>query len=334
MTKIISIFNNKGGVGKTTYMYHVAHLLAKRNKKVLMVDCDSQCNLTAYSLSDREIRRSWSNDGNSIYRNIEPVYQGLGDIRARRPSKVMNAQGDLFIVPGDLRLSDFEDKLGNTWNSAKGGSESDIRTQSAIHRYVLWAANEINADIVLLDLGPNLGALNRAVLASSDYFITPVAPDLFSIQGTENLGNKLVTWRQEWDQVNAAWHNPALQIPLGHPSYLGFVIQQHNIRSNPEKMTNGWKIYGEELVPAIQKNIVDKLKPLDQVVYWEGDNYELGKIPNLHSLVPYSMDAKKPIFFCTGADDLKGAHITKARESREHFSGIVETLEVVCEPDF
>lgn len=334
MPKFISIFNNKGGVGKTTYMYHVAHLLAKDGKKVLMVDCDSQCNLTAYSLPDREIRRAWSPEGNSIFRNIEPVYQGLGDIRARKPSRVLNSQGELYIVPGDLRLSDFEDRLGDTWNSAKGGSEPDVRTQSAIHRYISWAANAVDADLVLLDLGPNLGALNRAVLASSDYFITPVAPDLFSIQGTENLGNKLVLWRKEWDQVNAAWKDDSISIPKGRPNYLGFVIQQHNIRENKDGMTAGWRIYGKELVPAINKNIIDKLNKLGQVIEWDGNDYELGKIPNLHSLVPYSMAAQKPIFFCTHRDGLNGAHITSAKESEKHFDDIVATLDQVSSPGF
>ena len=334
MQKVISIFNNKGGVGKTTYMYHVAHLLAERGNTVLMVDCDSQCNLTAYSLSDAEIRKSWRQDGNSIFRNIEPVYATTGDIRDRQPSKVLHSRGDLFIVPGDLRLSNFEDRLGDTWSSAKGGSEPDIRAQSAIHRYIHSAAEKVEADIVLIDLGPNLGALNRAVLASSDYFITPVAPDLFSIQGTENLGSKLVGWRKDWDQVNAAWGDPRLSIPAGRPSYLGYVIQQHNIRSNPTGMTKGWSIYGDELIPAIMENIVDKLKPIDQVVEWEDDDFQLGRIPNLHSLIPYSMEAKKPIFFCTGSDGLRGAHISKARNSREHFADMVETLEQTLDADF
>ncbi|WP_313737197.1 ParA family protein [Sphingobium yanoikuyae] len=335
MTTIISIFNNKGGVGKTTYMYHVAHMLAERGNKVLMVDCDSQCNLTAYSLSDTEIRRAWAAEGNSIFRNIEPVYRALGDIRQRSPSRVQHAKGDLFIIPGDLRLSDFEDRLGDTWNSAKGGSESDVRAQSAIHRYVEFAAEKVGADIVLMDLGPNLGALNRAVLASSTYFITPVAPDLFSIQGTENLGNKLVAWRKDWDQVNQAWRGNEISIPNGSPTYLGYVIQQHNVRSNPEGMTAGWQIYGNELVPAIMNNIVAKLRPIGQVINWTSvDDYKLGQIPNLHSLIPYSMDAKKPIFYCNGSDGLKGAHITKARESVEHFEDIVETLEQVIDPDF
>lgn len=334
LAKTISIFNNKGGVGKTTYMYHVAHLLAKRGSKVLMVDCDSQCNLTAYGLSDKEIVRAWSPEGNSIFCNIEPVYQTIGDIRKRAPSKAINAQGELYIVPGDLRLSNFEDRLGDTWNSAKGGSEPDIRAQSAIHRYIQWAADKVGADLVMIDLGPNLGALNRAVLASSDYFITPVAPDLFSIQGTENLGNKLVSWREDWDHVNSSWGKRELSIPAGRPTYLGYVVQQHNIRSNPEGMTAGWRIYGNKLVPAIIENIVKKLKPLGQVIEWEDKDYNLGQIPNLHSLIPYSMDARKPIFYCTGSEGLTGAHITKARESADHFEDIVDTLEQVLDPGF
>ncbi|MFD2677659.1 ParA family protein [Camelimonas lactis] len=334
MAKTISIFNNKGGVGKTTYMYHVAHLLAEDGSNVLVVDCDSQCNLTAYCLSDESIELSWAADGNSIFRNIEPVYETIGDICDRPPSRVLNARGNIHIVPGDLRLSDFEDRLGNTWNSAKGGSLPDIRAQSAIHRYIRWAAEHVAADIVMIDLGPNLGALNRAVLASSDYFITPVAPDLFSIQGTENLGNKLVTWRTEWDQVNQAIGESRLSIPAGRPKYLGYVIQQHNIRSNAEGMTKGWGIYNGRLKPAITSNIVDKLRPSDQAVLWEDDDYHLGQIPNLHSLIPYSMDARKPIFYCTSKDGLKGSHITKAKEASGHFEEMVALLQQVVEDEF
>jgi cellulose biosynthesis protein BcsQ len=76
----------------------------------------------------------------------------------------------LFIVPGDLRLSDFEDRLGDTWNSARGGSEPDIRAQSAIHRYIQIAAEKVDADLVLIDLGPNLGALTCKELRQSVTF--------------------------------------------------------------------------------------------------------------------------------------------------------------------
>ena len=117
---IISLFNNKGGVGKTTFLFHVAHVLAEGGHKVLIVDCDSQCNLTAYALQDKVIEKAWEDGGNSIYRAIEPVARGLGDIRNRAPSQL---RPNLFLFPGDLLLSDFEDLLGDTWNSAKGGSE-------------------------------------------------------------------------------------------------------------------------------------------------------------------------------------------------------------------
>lgn len=332
MANIVSIFNNKGGVGKTTYLYHIAHLLADRGKKVLMVDCDSQCNLSAYSLSDETIKKSWAEDGNSIFKQIEPVFKTTGDIRSRKPTRVINTHKELYIIPGDLFLSDYEDRLGDTWNGAKGGNEADLRAQSAIYRVIKDSAKKVKADIVLIDLGPNLGALNRAVIAGSDCFITPVAPDLFSIQGTKNLGNKLVRWRQEWEQCNASWHGD-IEIPKGRPTYLGYVIQQHNQRTTATQMTRGWSIYKNQLEPAIRGNIVEKLEPVNQVAQWDDDNYQLGLIPNLHSMIPYSLNAKKPIFHCNSTDGLNGSHISKARDSEAHFHDVVEMLEHVIESE-
>ena len=130
MATSVSIFNNKGGVGKTTFLFHIAHRLADEGRFVLMVDCDSQCNLTAYALTDAAIERAWAEDGNSIYRMIEPVARTIGDIRNRAPSKLADR---LFLLPGDLLLSDFEDRLGDTWNSAKGWERA--RTAGSIRYF-------------------------------------------------------------------------------------------------------------------------------------------------------------------------------------------------------
>ena len=323
MPIIVSLFNNKGGVGKTTFLFHVAHQLADIGKTVLMVDCDSQCNLTAYSLAEAAIDQAWQPGGNSIYRQIEPVHRTIGDIRNRAPSPVSIR---LHLVPGDLSLSEFEDRLGDSWSSARGGNEAALRAQSAIYRVILQSIQKSSAQIVLLDLGPNLGAINRAVLAGSDYIITPVSPDLFSIRGTENLGNKLVTWRSEWDQCNAAWAGNGIEIPSGHPKFLGYITQQHNIRNNAAGMTQGWQLFGNKVAAAIQDNIVTKLTPLGQVAPPTAGSYDLGMIPNLHSLIPYSLAARKPVFHCTSADGLRGAHTTSAQSSRALFETVANVL--------
>jgi cellulose biosynthesis protein BcsQ len=323
----ISLFNNKGGVGKTTFLFHVAHVLADQGRSVLMVDCDSQCNLTAYALQDKAIEKAWEDGGNSIYRAIELVARGIGDIRNRAPSLL---RSNLALIPGDLLLSDFEDLLGDSWNAAKGGSEPALRAQSAIYRTILQSAEKVKAEVVLIDLGPNLGALNRAALGGSDYVIVPVAPDLFSIRGAENLGNKLAKWRKEWDQCNAAWSG-ALEIPKGRPSFLGYVMQQHNIRSNASGMTKGWQIFGNRLESAIQEYIVDLLTPLGQVKNNTSNSFDLGKIPNLHSLIPYSLEARKPVFECTGSDGLTGAHIQRARDSKALFAPIASAIQNVIQ---
>lgn len=323
MSTTISLFNNKGGVGKTTFLYHVSHRLAELEKTVLMVDCDSQCNLTAYSLDDKEIENAWDKSGNSIYRQIEPVDRTIGDIRNRAATELNDF---LYILPGDLDLSKFEDRLGDTWNSAKGGSEPSLRAQAALYRAIKQAAVKCKADVVLIDLGPNLGAINRAVLSGSDQIIIPVSPDLFSIRGTENLGSKLVTWRHDWDQCNAAWKGTEFEIPKGAPKFLGYVMQQHNLRNTTAGMTQGWQMFGRRVEAAIQKNIVDKLTPLGQVNPPIDDSYELGKIPNLHSLIPYSLEARKPVFHCTSSDGLMGAHIARARESRDLFDPMAQLI--------
>ena len=324
--KILSIFNNKGGVGKTTYLYHVAQLIARHGKKVLMVDCDSQCNLTAYSMHDNLIERSWNESGNSIFRVIEPVYRRMGDIRHRSPTKLDNHHENVSIVPGDLLLSDFEDILGESWNGAKGGSEPHLRTQSALYRYIKWAGNKINADLIMIDLGPNLGALNRVVLGASDYFIVPIAPDLFSIRGTENLGSRLETWHNEWQQCNDAWAGNDIDIPSGNPTFIGYVVQQHNQRPNTKGMTQGWQIFGNRLEQAVRENIINKLLPYNQILEWEDNSFNLGLIPNLHSLIPYSLEARKAVFDCTAADGLRGAHISRARDSIIHFEKIADKI--------
>ncbi len=324
---IIGIFNNKGGVGKTTYLYHVAHEVASRGKKVLLVDADPQCNLTAYCLTDSAIEQAWTQEhGNSLFLGIQPLHESMGDIRAPEPVQFNPGYPNLFLIPGDPALSDFEDTLGDTWNRARGGSVSDLRKQTGIFRFIKAAAEKVGAEITFLDLGPNLGPLNRTALTSCDCFLVPVSPDLFSIRGTQNLGRKLKGWRNEWDIIRAAGADSGIDMPYGAPKFVGYVRQQHNTRNNEEGTTRGWQIFGARVSEAVRQNIIGLLEPLDQVVNWQGGGHDLGSIPNLHSLVPYSQEARKPIFDCNGADGLRGAHLAKAKETRELFDHMTAAI--------
>lgn len=153
-----------------------------------------------------------------------------------------------------------------------------------------------------------------------------MSPDLFSIRGTLNLGSKLQHWRKEWDQCNSAYLEDEIKIPQGKPIFLGYVMQQHNIRRNSNGMTKGWSIFGERVDKAVKDNIIEKLQPLGQVHSWEDGNWNIGKIPNLHSLIPYSLEARKPVFDCTSKEGLRGEHITSAKNSKNHFAPIVSKL--------
>lgn len=76
--KTIAFFNNKGGVGKTTFTFHLGYALEQIGKRVLFVDLDPQCNLTAHICSENIIEEAWGEQGNSLYKAIEPIVTGAG----------------------------------------------------------------------------------------------------------------------------------------------------------------------------------------------------------------------------------------------------------------
>jgi chromosome partitioning protein len=106
-------------------------------------------------------------------------------------------------------------------------------------------------------------------------------------------------------------------------------MQQHNLRNNAAGMTQGWQIFGNRVEAAVQKHIVDRLKPLGQVQDGHPGGFNIGNIPNLHSLIPYSLEARKPVFQCTSADGLKGAHIERALQTKALFEPIAAAVETV-----
>ena len=194
--KTVAFFNNKGGVGKTSLVYHLAWMFADNGIKTLAVDLDPQANLTAMFLNEDRLEKLWP-DGNhpeTVFGSINPILRGTGDIAHPHVEKITP---NLGLIAGDLGLSRFEDKLSDAWPRCHNRDESAFRTMTAFHRLVQLGA-DWGAQLVLIDVGPNLGAINRSALIASDMVCLPLAPDLFSLQGLKNLGPTLREWRAVW----------------------------------------------------------------------------------------------------------------------------------------
>lgn len=185
--KTIAFFNNKGGVGKTSLVYHLAWMYSDLGFPVVAIDLDPQANLTSMFLDEERLEELWP-DGKhpfTLYGSIEPILRGVGDINIPHVEKISN---NLGLVVGDLGLSRFEDKLSDAWPRCHNRDESAFRVMTAFHRLIEKAAELQNAELALIDVGPNLGAINRAAIIASEHIILPLAPDLFSLQGLKILG--------------------------------------------------------------------------------------------------------------------------------------------------
>ncbi len=215
------MFNNKGGVGKSTLTFHLGHALATLGHRVLLVDFDPQCNLTLYCLSTDEIHDMWKAedafiDGfesakgkltsaefeevnkspRTVHYLLKPVEEGTAALPSDPPPT--NVAENLDLLPGRLTLHQYEAKIGSRWSEAYEGDPLALKTvawpRTLIDRYI-----EQNAyDYVLVDTSPSLGALNKVVISSVDGFIVPCLPDMFSLYGIRNIGHALTEWERQF----------------------------------------------------------------------------------------------------------------------------------------
>ena len=183
----VAFFNNKGGVGKTSVVYHLAWMYADLGVTVVAADFDPQANLTSMFLDEYEMEDLLTPDPprDTIHGALVPLLRGTGDIG---PPAVQAPSPALGLVPGDLALSQDEDQFSSQWPLCLDKDERSFRVITALGRALKRAEAEAEADLVLVDVGPNLGAINRAALIAADFVVVPLAPDLFSLQGLRNLG--------------------------------------------------------------------------------------------------------------------------------------------------
>lgn len=318
--RTIAFFNNKGGVGKTTLVYHFASMLAELGTRVLIVDLDPQSNLTAMCLGEERLEQLWPDTpehANTILGCVRPILRGTGDIGEPHVELLSERLG---IVPGDLGLSSFEDKLSDAWPRALNRDEAAFRTLSAFHRIARRASDAHRAEIVILDMGPNLGAINRAALLATRHVVTPLAPDLFSMQGLRNLGPTLAEWRRDWGDRLA--RKPAsVDLPQGAMNPLGYVLMQAVMRlSRPVRAYERWV---GRMPAEYHRSLIGDAPPAGGA---SSDPYCLGIMKNYQSLMPLAHDAKKPMFALKPADGAIGAHTQAVARCREDFERLANEI--------
>ncbi len=321
---VLTFFNNKGGVGKTSLVYHLAWMLARIGHRVLACDLDPQANLTAAFLSEAQLENIWNAKeqcvphGHTIYECVRPLTE-MGDLL---PPVLTEVAPDLSLVPGDLDLANFEDTLSTEWPNALGASNPRraLRVQTAFSHVVHQGVDSMKASVVLADVGPNLGAINRSALIATDYVVVPLGADLFSLQGLRNLGPALRGWRAGWQlrKEQSEHKEIGFSLPEGGMAPIGYVVQQHSVRlKRPVKAFDKWV---NRMPAEYAKSLLQNAPPYAPRP--SEDNRCLATVKHFRSLVPMAQEARKPIFDLTPADGAIGGHAAAVRQAHSDFQAL------------
>lgn len=327
--RTVSFFNHKGGVGKTTLLFNVGLAMARLGKTVLFVDADAQANLTSAALSI-DVYENMLQTNQTIYGALLPVINNTGDLANVTPVKI---RPNAYLLPGDIRLSAFEEILPQAWVESLAGQYRGFQISSAMFRLIRDLGQAISADVAMVDLGPNVGALNRSIMISSDGFVVPLSPDLFSLQALPSVGNSTARWILDWAAAKASLERSGtsldIEVPEGRPSPLGYISQQFvTYRKAPATAFQRW---GEQIPGTYDAGVTERLRSVG-VRIPIGPSL-LGEVKNLSSLIPMAQQSNSAIFELSGSQ-ARGAQFTRAKDTFELFAKLAnEIFERVTEVD-
>ena len=314
---VIAFFNNKGGVGKTSMVYHLSWMFSDRGLRVIAADFDPQSNLTAAFLEEDRLEQvtDRENHAETVYGAIRPLKDGTGDILVPHMEIVSDRLG---LIPGDMALSTFEDDLSEVWPKCLMGDPRAFRVMSAFWRLAQSAGEKHGADVILVDLGPNLGAINRAALIASDFIVIPLGPDLFSLQGLQNLGPVVQTWREGWKDILNKNPPADLPLPKGVIKPIGYMVLRHSIRlDRPVKAFDRWMA---KMPSTYAEAVLDK--KAKSGVTTDNDPNCIARLRDYRSLMPLAQEARKPMFFLKPADGALGAQTHAVNNAYKDFEAV------------
>jgi cellulose biosynthesis protein BcsQ len=339
--QIISMFNHKGGVSKTTTTFNLAWKLASKGKRVLMVDADPQCNLTGVVLGlnpewpdeDDELdvpdddadsvefaetqdaaEDFWTtNFERTLFGALKPAFDSEPRVLEAVDCLPVEGREGLFLLPGHLRLGEYEVSLGIAQELA--GSMSALRNLPGAIFYLLkQTAEALNVDYIIIDMSPSLGALNQNLVTISDLLIVPTSPDFFSIMALQSLARVLPRWFR-WAQSassNEVLSEASYPYPVPRLKLAGIVIQRYRLYRSPTAKkpygtpTGPFRAWIQKVADASESQFAPALTAAG--LTFTTEQYSVADIPTslvvaqiqeFNSLLPKSQEFHVPVYDLT-----------------------------------
>ncbi|MBL7203533.1 MAG: AAA family ATPase [Desulfobacteraceae bacterium] len=324
MTQSVCIFNHKGGVSKTTTSYSLGWMLTEKGKRVILVDADSQCNLTNLVLGEDRFEQFYlDHPEQNLKSALSPAFDAKPAMLEAINCLQVHDNENLHILPGSFELSEYEVSLGVSFTL----SDTMITLKNLPGSFdflISRTAKKYDADFVIVDMNPSLSAINQALLVSCNYFIVPTAPDNFSTMAITSLSQILPKWEKWAERARKTFADASYPLPKRTPKFLGTVIQRFNIRKG--KPTQASREVINKLCETVKTSFVEKLGEAGMMLpqdNYEADDFCLALIPDFQTLNPAYQTYGVPVFALSD-DQLKyvGKVLEQYQKMRQNFHDI------------
>ncbi|CAE6970022.1 ParA family protein [Paraburkholderia domus] len=330
MTKILTLYNHKGGVSKTTTTFNLAHALAdKFQTKVLMVDADPQCNLTELALSqlieklDKQAADQDADNqlpGTTILDALKPRFVGdrsTVDIDSIELLPVNGGDDRVFLFRGDIALSESEDTLSQAHSMRTTNDLHQKRNYVALNDMLRRLGEKQKFSHILVDVGPSAGALTRACFLASDIFMVPVFPDRFNFQAIGSLSQIISKWIVEHAAVVDDFKKLGLNVAPGKPEFRGLIVQRfQKYGGSPKPAFDHWmKRIPQRAASQLMPSLVEAAKDKSIVAEHCWSNPTVAEIPEFASLAPMMLTWGKAVWKLTPGETGWGGSVWEQRSA-------------------